>query len=326
MAAGSFTQVLGMDVGGTSTRALLIDPQGTRLGAGHSGGGNPIANGAALAQANVREAIRECLTGHDYAAVESVVIGMAGGMAVDQSDTAEAFVSMLHDMGLTCPVDLVSDTTVAFASGTAQPDGTVLIAGTGAVACAIRSWELTNRRADGYGWLLGDLGSGSWLGKRAVHAALKRLSGHTAPGPLTDSVIESLVERQDPTVNDLIVAAMAHEPVTLSRLAPLVTRAAEAGDPAAVEIVADAVQHLTETVGLVHREQDTSPIVLAGSLATRPTIMSKQLQERVAAAFPDSPILQGHDGVAGASWLAARRVCDDEDKLDQLHRQLLEPR
>lgn len=325
MSARSFAQVLGMDVGGTSTRALLIDPQGNRLGSGRAGGGNPIANGEAVAQANVRQAVRDCLAGHDYAAVDAVVIGMAGGMAVERSNTADAMARMLHDLGLRCRINLVSDTTVAFASGTTQPDGTVLIAGTGAVACAIQDWALTNRRADGYGWLLGDLGSGSWLGKRAVYATLKHLSGHTAASELTDSVIESLVATPNPTVNDVIIAAMASEPVTLSRLAPLVTRAAEADDPTALSIVDQAVSHLSETVSLVHRQQEESPIVLAGSLAISPTIMSKRLREKIGALFPNSPVSEGRDGVAGASWLAARRVCDDQAELRRLHARLLQP-
>ena len=66
------------------------------------------------------------------------------------------------------------------ASGTSAPRGAVLIAGTGTIAAWIADGEVTHR-IDGHGWLVGDDGSGFWLGRQAVRAVLAELDGRGEP-------------------------------------------------------------------------------------------------------------------------------------------------
>ncbi len=74
---------------------------------------------------------------------------------------------------------MVGDAVTAFAAGTPEPSGAVLIAGTGAVAALIDGHEIM-RAADGLGWLLGDVGSGRWMGLQAVRAAVRDWSSPLA--------------------------------------------------------------------------------------------------------------------------------------------------
>ena len=114
--------------------------------------------------------------------LEAVVVAAAGAgppgrhRALDAARTATA----AHLVGTLL---VHSDIEAAFAAGSAAPDGTVLIAGTGAVAAAVRDFGV-RRRQDGHGYLLGDRGSAFWIGSRAARAALAALDGTGEPTAL----------------------------------------------------------------------------------------------------------------------------------------------
>ncbi|WP_084298490.1 BadF/BadG/BcrA/BcrD ATPase family protein [Actinoplanes friuliensis] len=163
--------VLGVDAGGTASRAVLSTSDGTVVGRGSAGPGNPTSAGPEAVKA-IGTAVREALGDRDPAAVRFGVVGVAGAGILADSAIAAAFAREWADQGLTCPVTVVGDAVTAFAAGTSSPSGAVLIAGTGAVAARIDNWQI-GRTADGLGWLLGDEGSGVWLGLQAVRAVVR---------------------------------------------------------------------------------------------------------------------------------------------------------
>ena len=168
-----------------------------------------------------------------------------------------------------CDPGFVPDLEVAFASGTPESDGAVLVAGTGAAAGSLTGRRLT-RTADGHGWLLGDDGSGFWLGREAVRATLRTLDAGTRPGHLVDSVLRELgaAAPEAARQRDRVIQVVNSRPgVALSALAPLVTAAYRAGDPQAQSIVERAAAALAATLGLIRDPAESTPIVLAGSLA-----------------------------------------------------------
>lgn len=69
--------VLGVDAGGTASRAVLATRDGTVVGRGSAGPGNPTAAGPAAAR-SIGAAVREALGEHDPASVRSGVAGIAG--------------------------------------------------------------------------------------------------------------------------------------------------------------------------------------------------------------------------------------------------------
>ncbi|MEZ0113658.1 glucosamine kinase [Catenulispora sp. EB89] len=190
--------VLGLDVGGTSTRVLAVTPHGVRRGAGRASGGNPTGLGPERAAAALAEAVDQALTGLNPADVRHVVLGLAGGgdlpSGVDMPG-GEAFSRVWNSVGVTCPVDYEPDALIAFAAGTDAPEGSLVLSGTGAVAIAVKDRAMAER-SDGNGWLLGDRGSGFWLGRRMVLAAIAALDGDGPETVLTGLVIESLRLRQ----------------------------------------------------------------------------------------------------------------------------------
>jgi glucosamine kinase len=285
--------VVGVDAGGTASRAVVATVTGEVIGRGRAGPGNPFTAGPAAALA-IAGALRQALTGHDPATVTGGVLGLAGtGACVDPAITA-ALGQAWASAGLTCTYEVVGDAVTAFAAGTGEPSGTVLIAGTGAVAAEIKDHAIV-RTADGLGWLLGDEGSGHWLGMRALRYAVR---GWPSPFAAEIAARTGAADR-----DQLIAWAQGLPHARIAALAPVVCGSARAGDPHALAIVAEAVTHLTATLDAVAAD---GPTVLGGSLLTAATPvrdgLRSALRQRGAA-----PLTSGDPALA-AAWLAARRL------------------
>jgi glucosamine kinase len=294
---------LGGDLGGTSTRILVVGADGQEHGRSVTGGGNPTTDPAGAAAA-LGDALGAALAGVDPTRVRSSVLGVAGGSALRTPAVATHFGRVWAAAGLICDPRYVPDLEVAFASGTPEADGSVLVAGTGAAAGSLIDRRLT-RTADGHGWLLGDDGSGFWLGREAVRATLRTLDAGTPAGPLVDSVLRELdAVRPGRESHDRVIQVVNSRPgVQLSALAPLVSAAYRAGDPQAQSILERAAAALVATLGLIRDPAETTPIVLAGSLAGEHspvgTVLRALLSERFAGVA-----LPARTGVGGAAWLA----------------------
>ena len=315
---------LGGDLGGTSTRILVVDGNGRVHGQSTAGGGNPISRPADAAAA-FGEALSTALAGVDAGRVSASAIGVAGGSALRRPRAAAQFERVWSAAGLTCDPGYRPDLEVAFAAGTPEPDGAVLVAGTGAAAGAVTDHQLT-RTADGHGWLLGDDGSGYWLGREAVRAALRTLDAGEVPGRLVSSVLRELdsdapvgdcVDTSSPSRpgfdrqrEGVIQAVYSRPGIHLSALAPLVSAAYREGDPEATSIVERAATSLLATLRLIRAEDEGTPVVLAGSLAGDASPVGVVLRRLLQGRFA-GPVLSARTGAGGAAWLALAALDPD---------------
>lgn len=290
---------MGADVGGTSTRIGIATLDGEVLGLASGPAGNPNGVGLRTSAARIRTAIERCLATRDIDRdrIGAVVVGLAGGSRGD-----DAFLASLLPPGMVVGPRLVSDLAVAFSSATAEREGYVLVAGTGAVAGRIVDGELCERR-DGWGWLLGDDGSGFWLGREAVRATLRQLQADpTRLGSLALAVVEAAGTGPVPVA--IIERCYTEPPIWLAGFGALVSRHLD--DPVAVEIAERAAGHLVAT--LLDLDLDPAlPVVLAGSVATRPGPVRSELSSRLEESLSRTQ-LTAEDGVVGALWLAARQL------------------
>jgi len=301
--------VVGLDAGGTSTRALVLDLDGTRLGAGVAGGANPNSHPPEEAAAHICQALVVALDGLDAGKVESGVLGMAGSSKLTDPRVAGLFEAAWADAGLRCPLRVITDAEAAFATGSASPDGTVVIAGTGSTSARIADHRLVST-AGGYGWLLGDEGSAFWLGREAVRATLRALEGRTPQDALTAAVLAQAGVDPDPpraAWRHLITEANRARPVDLARYAPLVT--AHAAAPTAHPIIGAAVAHLTDLALADREDGDDTPVVLMGSLVHAHPLGARLRAEL--AARTRAPVRTATEGAAGAAWLAAVALLGD---------------
>lgn len=302
--------VVGVDAGGTSTRALAIDASGAVTGSARGEGANPNSHSPTEAAARIAGTIERALGGRTD--VLAAVVGLAGVSKLSDPAVAAVFAQAWEGIGLSGLVRVVSDAEVAYASATTAPDGTVLVAGTGSVAGRIRKRRMV-ATAGGYGWLLGDEGSAFWLGREAVRSTLDALSGGSPLSGLPAAVLAEAMGPSDMdglpvtevdrlrTVRALIAKINGAPPIRLARFAPFVSAAATAGEPAAMEIVTRAAGHLVATALATRDPDEKTPVVLVGSVLAE----TGPVGALVRSGLPGLEVLTSTDGVEGAAWLAA---------------------
>ncbi|MBE1591172.1 N-acetylglucosamine kinase [Nonomuraea angiospora] len=299
--------VVGVDAGATSTRVAVHALDGTRVGYARAGAGNPTAHGLDKAVANVAAALAGALGEHDGRRVVASLTGVAGQVAEMVPEVAKVWAG--H--GIAEEPRYMGDTLIAYAAGSPEPAGSLLLSGTGAVAARIVDFRL-DAVADGLGWLLGDEGSGFWIGRRAVMALIGALDrGMPVPpddrikdgGVLAELVVEHFLGDDRPAspraAADRIVRLAQADHMRLAALSSLVSRAAAAGDETALKITQDAADHLVATLRRVHV---SGPVVLAGSVLTSEGPVRQAVVELLA----DRNVTTAGDAAGAAAWLAAR--------------------
>ena len=317
--------LVGVDAGGTTTRALITTSDGARLGQFRAGGANPNSHGPQKASAQLAAAVAGAL---DRAgpgsgtAVAACVVGLAGVSGLRDRNVRTLMHSALARAGVKVEAVFVGDDEVAFASGTPVPDGTVLIAGTGAIATRVEA-RARVRSADGMGWLLGDAGSAFWIGRRAAKEAVQQIARGGELGPLTRAVshrvlpkgcsVEEGAHRPDECARALARELTAASPLTLAELAPLVGRAHEEGDPAAVAIVTTAAEHLACSVHKMREPEERSPVVLTGGVLSGSTPVREELVRRLSRGPAGTEVVSAGCTAGGAAWLAALGSGADEN-------------
>ena len=305
------TGLVAVDAGGTSTRAVVLDPAGHCLGYAVAGSGNPIAVGPETAAASVAESVAGALEKAKVPStrIRSVVLAMAG--AGSPSVAAEVR-ARLAGLGLDAPLVFESDLLATYFSGTHQSDGYAVISGTGAGAIRVEDGRQV-AVADGLGWLLGDEGSGFWIGHRVVRAALADLDGRGPATALTPLLLARLGVAAPSDAGDrepiiaMVRALYDGPPVRLADHARLVFEVD--GDATADRILDDAAAALERTLTAVRSPTVSGPVVLGGGILGR----GGQLVDRLVAARGAAEVHVVADGVLGVCVLALRRAGTDVD-------------
>ena len=156
--------------------------------------------------------------------------------------------------------------------------GLVVAAGTGSVGEALYA-DGRHEVVGGWGFPVGDEGSGAWLGLKAVHVAQTAIDGRSSAGPLARAVWA----RCGATRQDMAEWVAQSRQFAYAQLAPLVFDCA-ASDPAAAALLALAAQEL-EAIALALDPQQTLPVAVCGSIgALLRERMSRALGRRFAVA------------------------------------------
>ena len=312
------TALLAIDVGGSTSRALLVDRAGTCLGRGRNMGGNPASNTPAEAAAAIISAVEQALAAAGGPLdIGVALIALAGPRAhVDDKRLDTAF----RAMGLRGPLLFAGDLQAMLASVSAAENGYCIVAGTGAGAVRIRAGAI-DRVADAVGWLLGDLGSGYWLGHQAAIAVAADLDGRGPATALTPVVLGALgLELSEARAHDsrplalraLIDAVYAGRPIALARFAPLVVAAR--GDGVADRLLAEAEAYLLADFERVFDPQMPGPVALGGGIIAHLGGLGAAVSGVLAAAGHVPDIRLAGDGSVGAVVLAMRALGQPVDE------------
>ena len=289
--------LIGLDIGGTATRAALFD------------GGRPVREargGSANVQNVTREAaeaaLREVLAPLAAGPATPVVAGAGGVDTPRDAAQLEALIRSAGGLDPATPVTAVHDTRLLLAAG-GHTTGIALIAGTGSVAWGVDATGV-ERRAGGWGYLLGDEGSGYWLGREAVRAVVR--AGQREPAGLPDA-FERAVLRHAGAVRPVELIAAFHgrpERRFWAGLSPVVTDHAHRGHPLARELVTAAAQELRALVTAVASGlREPLPVVIGGGLAT--TVVGAEVAAGLSRAGHRDVTVLRREPVLGAPLLAS---------------------
>jgi len=303
--------LLAIDVGGSTSRACLVDADGRCLGCGRNRGGNPASTDPEQAAAAIISAVEAAVAdaGPAVADLALALIALAGPRAhVAQGKLEAAF----RAVGLRGPLVFAGDLLAMFASVTAAEDGYCVVAGTGAGVVRIRAGAI-ERVADASGWLLGDRGSGFWLGLEATRAVAAELEGRGEATALTPGVLAAFnipwpnadTRLGRPAALSLLIDAVyAHRPIELARFAPLVV--SHRGDAVAARLLAEAGRYLVADFALAFDPALPGPIALGGGVISHLDGVSAGIADVVRAAGQVADIRPVADGSVGAIVLALR--------------------
>ena len=322
--------VIAGDVGGTRSRLVAAPPDGAVLARLDGPGANLRSSGASALEdladtigevlARARRALEAEGACAEGAEVAAVALGISGAGPARAAEVRAAVAEHLTGLGIPAERLLITDDLhTAFLSGGVGDDGLLVLAGTGAVAVRFHDRQAVARR-DGMGWLLGDIGSAVWLGRRTLEAVAADLDGRGPRTLLTEEVGAALGldlrEGQRPPSptgdprQDLIRALdeqlPAGAPAALGRFAPLPARVRT--DPVASDILHTAIAHVLDTIEALDPEAVLA-VVLAGSVLTSPG----PLHDEVTASLQDRrrTVRAAPDGLPGALLLAREHADRD---------------
>jgi glucosamine kinase len=272
--------LIGVDGGGSGTRALVHRFRGDALGTG-SAGPSALQQGIPQAWDHVLLAVRR---GFEAAGQDAppwrrcaLVAGLSGASHAPWRD---AFVSADPGFAL---LQAQSDAFTMLMGAHAGKPGAILIAGTGSIAEALRA-DGSRATVGGWDFRVDDEGSGGWLGLQAVRHGLAAFDGRAHAGPLARRVwIHCGDERE--TLQAWCGSAGQFEFAQLARA----VFECEASDPAAARLLEQATASL-EDLALAIDPRGRLPLAVAGSIGERlaprmrPFVRSRIVATRAGAA------------------------------------------
>jgi glucosamine kinase len=292
--------LVGVDAGGSSLDCA-IEHDGVTNDV-HGNAANVRTEGIDGAAKQIADVVHDGLQGKTF---DALVVGAAGA---GDSIIARALEVALRSYFPRGAIAVHDDAEIALRAAVPQGDGAVLIAGTGSIAYA-RIGEETHR-AGGYGYLLGDDGSGFAIGRAALAQMLRWYDGRTPHSELFDAIAARLQAGDA----QALLGRIYGEPsmvATIASLAELVLDRAGAGERVATKIVQNAAHELVDLVkSLTQRGQlgkHELPLVFSGGLFAGNSLLSYLVETRLLADMPLlQPLKPAPPPVRGALELARR--------------------
>jgi N-acetylglucosamine kinase-like BadF-type ATPase len=296
--------ILGIDGGGTHTRASIL--AGDKLLAhAQSGSIKRLRVGAEAAEANLRSLLKEAFAQAGVSGVRAASVGVA---SVSMPGVVEWIKAVFNDFGVERS-EVVGDEVIALDAAFHGGPGILQIAGTGSNTIG-RAPDGSRESAGGWSSHLGDEGSGYWIGLHSLRRALKALD-REQPTQILEKIGEIW---GTPRLDDLVNLGDSTPGPDFAALAPAINELAEAGDPVAREVLAQAASDLVEFVLLVrsklrrkHAIAGEVPVAWTGGVIEHMKLVREAFFAGLHAAAPQMPV--SREAVVpldGALWRAQR--------------------
>jgi N-acetylglucosamine kinase-like BadF-type ATPase len=301
------TYFLGLDAGGTSTRAALADE--TRiLGRAKSGSIKVMRVSAAVAEANLRALLAEVAKGSGVpiTKVASTCVGTAGNTVSTVTGWIwQTLGPMLQGDLLVC-----GDVEIALDAAFPGEAGVLVMAGTGSNTLG-RTSTGEQVTVGGWGPMLADEGSGHWIGLRALRAAIREHDEHGTSKLLTALAVQWKAD----TLEQVVEIAHTVPPPDFAALTRTVVDMAERGDRLAQAVLQAGGRALGEDASLALRKvlalEPAAPrrIAFTGSVLENIAPVREAMFAEIEREHPDASVLPGAvDPIEGALWRARQNL------------------
>ena len=304
--------VLGIDAGGTKTVCQLADENGALLAEARGTGANLQAAGELHVEKVLHDVMTEAL---GSSAIQPAVIclGIAG---VDRPEDSVVVAGIMRRIGARARSIVVNDALVALEAGAPESPGVVIISGTGSIAYG-RNSSNDGARAGGWGHVLGDEGSGYWIGRAALRAVLREADQRGPRTALTPLLLQHFgVPEAQSLIHEVYQSTL--RPAAIGALARCVQKAFTDGDDAAIGILKAAADELESSGVSVARRLELGyepfPFILGwrdlsrGAVAARgdaTPLAARGLEWQCPAARPRAGCRRGVPGAPGSPWRRA---------------------
>jgi N-acetylglucosamine kinase-like BadF-type ATPase len=304
------SHVIGIDAGGTKTVCLLADGHGQVVSEARGPGANLQAAGE-LEVEKVFHDVMERAIGDRPIMPAAICLGIAG---VDRPGEHAVIEAIMRRIGYKARVLIANDALIALVAGVGDAPGVVLIAGTGSIAYG-RNAANDAARAGGWGYVLGDEGSGYWIGRQALRAVVREADGRGRPTALTPLVLAHFGAARP---QELVYAIYSQvlKPSAIAAVARAVERAADGGDPIALEILdlgarelAACAESVVTRLGL---RDETFTFVLSGGVLEAVPRLASNVGQHLRTIAPGSRVARlDREPALGAVTLASAAARGD---------------
>lgn len=299
--------VLGIDAGGTKTACVLADATGEILSQSRGDGANLQAAGELSVEKTLHH-VMDAAIGERALVPAAICLGMAG---VDREGDATVVGAIMRRIGYKAQVLITNDALVALVAGAGLGPGVVIIAGTGSIAYG-KNADDDAARAGGWGYVLGDEGSGYWLGRLALRAVVRENDGRGRPTSLTPRILAHFgVTKPQELIYEIYHQQI--KPSGIAAVARYVQEARDEGDPIAVALLENGARELLAAAGSVvqrlRMHADAFPFVLAGGIFQAVPWLADALSHRLPQLAPHATVTRlQREPALGAVTLALAAV------------------
>ncbi len=320
-ARGETRYVMGVDGGATKTLAAVLDLEQGKLHVGHGGPSNEDAVGAEAAVKALLGAADEAI---DRAGIQASQLG-AAVLAVAGTDTEDLVRNVRA--ARTDAWIVINDVVAAWATATGGGPGVAAIAGTGSNVFGVGGTGADARpwRVGGWGHLLGDEGSGYWLGVQSIKAALRDRERSGPETALSDAAMRFF---KQPSV-EAVATSVYTKPLTKGEIAAFAVetcKLAEQGDAVACELyewgARELAQQIVSVIRQIGLDADSSddreefPVGLIGSAFRAGPVFVEPLTRAVHECAPHARVGPVDLAPVGGSLLLAAGACGNGDAID----------
>ena len=293
--------IIGLDGGGTNTRAVAFDMAGNVLFEQIEGFANVLID-AEIAIANIVRAIDACQKALPAQLCQYIFIGIAGinsGMYRTELET--------EIKKFATPFTITNDAVIAHAAALTGEDGILAISGTGSIMYGKKDAEF--KTVGGWGHLLGDEGSGYDIVIAYFKYMIAQFEAGFEQSDLTTEILTSIGKQQVEEIKAFIYTSSKGE---IAELTKIIVVAANHGNQQATLILEMAAEALAKQTLLLAQNMQFENVVkigLKGSILTKVAAINETYKRKVTAVLPNVQFIEGDaSSPKGAYYLALKAL------------------